>query len=88
MSRPRQPSPSVSSAFQYFAEPPVFPGLPSTGPSPEDIDADAPAGMRFPLTTPPGGGKPARAAGLGFRTYFQIIEVDYDACTKGTLVDG
>lgn len=71
-----------------YVEPPAFPGLPSTGPSPEDIEAEAPLGMRFPLTTPPGGGKPARVAGLGFRTYFQTIEVDYDARTHGTVVDG
>ncbi len=71
-----------------FTGPPAFPGLPTTGPSPEDIDAEAPLGMRFPLTTPPGGGEPARAAGLGFRTYFQTFELDYDARTHGTVVDG
>lgn len=66
----------------------AFPGLPGAGPKPEHIDADAPLGMRFPLTTPPGGGQPARKAGLGFRDYFQYLEVDYDGRMQGTVVDG
>ena len=37
---------------------------------PDDIAADAPVGMRFPLTTPPGGGPLKRPMGIGFREDF------------------
>jgi hypothetical protein len=44
--------------------------------------------MRSPLTTPPGGGPPARKAGVGFRTYFQPIDIDYGNRRSGRVVDG
>ena len=37
---------------------------------PDDIAADAPVGMRFPLTTPPGGGPLKRPMGIGFSEDF------------------
>jgi hypothetical protein len=69
-------------------KPPAFPGYPVGGPSPKDIDAKSPLGMRFPLTTPPGGGDAAREAGIGFRTYFQTFHVAYDERMSGRVVDG
>lgn len=68
--------------------PPAFPGLPVGGPRPKDIDSAAPLGMRFPLTTPPGGGPLRREAGLGFRTYFQTLRIDYQNRSSGQVVDG
>lgn len=52
------------SAVEHFADrddlpdhlgPPGFPGYPVGGLRPTDIDSTAPLGMRFPITTPPGG---------------------------------
>lgn len=67
---------------------PAFPGYPVGGPTPENIDAKSPLGMRFPLTTPPSGGAVRREAGIGFRDRFQIIHVDYDNRASGYVVDG
>lgn len=39
------------------------------------------------LTMPPGGG-PAREAGIGFRTYFQVMYVDHAARSSGRIIDG
>lgn len=49
---------------------PAHPGYPVGGPSPEHISAKTPVGMRFPLTTPPGGGPAQRPAGIAFRDLF------------------
>lgn len=49
---------------------PKHPGYPLGGPRPEHISAKAPVGMRFPLTTPPGGGPVQRPAGIAFRDVF------------------
>lgn len=68
--------------------PPAFPGYPIGGPRPGHIDAGAPLGMRFPLTTPPGGGPVGRAAGIGFRDYFQTFQMDYENRVRGRVVDG
>ncbi len=68
--------------------PPRFPGYPVGGPRPKNIDAKSPLGMRFPLTTPPGGGPVMREAGIGFRSRFQIIDVDYANRSSGRVVDG
>lgn len=67
---------------------PAFPGYPAGGPRPNNIDAQSPVGMRFPLTTPPGGGPPAREAGIGFRSYFQTFQIDYARRTTAHVVDG
>lgn len=67
---------------------PAFPGYPVGGPRPANIDAKTPLGMRFPLTTPPGGGPVRREAGIGFRDRFQIIYVDYGNRSSGRVVDG
>lgn len=84
-------------AVEYFDErddlrehlsPPAFPGYPVGGPRPTNIDANAPVGMRFPLTTPRGGGPPGREAGIGFRAYFQTFRIDYDNRVRGIIVDG
>lgn len=55
--------------------PPAFPGLPVGGPKPEHIDAEALIGMRWALTTPPGGGPPGRDSGIAFRDYFIPVKV-------------
>ena len=68
--------------------PPAFPGYPVGGPRPSHIDAGAPVGMRFPLTKPPGGGPVGRAAGIGFRDYFQTFQMDYENRVRGRVVDG
>jgi hypothetical protein len=68
--------------------PPDFPGLPLGGPRPKHIDANAPLGMRFPITTPPGGGPAQRQMGVGYRTFFQQFSVDYDRRTTAVVVDG
>lgn len=44
--------------------------------------------MRFPLTTPPGGGKVRREAGIGFRDRFQILYIDYASRISGRVGDG
>jgi hypothetical protein len=68
--------------------PPSFPGYPVGGPRPMHIDAKSSLGMRFPLTTPPGGGPPAREPGIGFRSYFQALHIDYNNRVSGVVVDG
>lgn len=68
--------------------PPPSPGYPVGGPRPPNIDAHAPLGMRFPLTTPPGGGQLRREAGIGFRDRFQIIHIDHANSSSGRVVDG
>lgn len=72
---------------EHFA-PPDFPGYPTGGPLPSNIDAGAPLGMRFPLTKPPGGGPVGRVAGIGFRDYFQNFQMDYENRVRGRVVDG
>ncbi|MGY5884166.1 hypothetical protein [Modestobacter lacusdianchii] len=67
---------------------PTFPGYPVGGPRPKDIDAHAPLGMRFPLTTPPGGGQVRREAGIGFRDRFHTLHIDHANRTSGRVVDG
>jgi hypothetical protein len=67
--------------------PPDFPGFPVGGPRPKDIEPEAPLGMRFPLTNPPGGGAVTRQAGIGFRTYFHQLHIDYDNRIRGQVVD-
>ena len=44
-------------------------------------------GMRFSLSTPPGGGPAKREAGIGFRDRFQGIFIDHDK-RRGRVVDG
>lgn len=68
--------------------PPPFPGYPVGGPRPKNIDAYAPLGMRFPLTTPPGGGQVRREAGIGFRDRFQILHIDHANRSSGRIIDG
>ncbi|MFA6575821.1 MAG: hypothetical protein WCS84_10410 [Nocardioides sp.] len=68
--------------------PPPFPGYPVGGPRPKNVDAHAPLGMRFPLTTPPGGGPAGREAGIGFRDRFQVLYVDHANRSSGRIVDG
>lgn len=68
--------------------PPPFPGYPVGGPRPKNIDADAPLGMRFPLTEPTGGGPARREAGIGFRDRFQVLYVDHAHHSSARIVDG
>lgn len=49
---------------------PAYPGYPVGGPHPEQVSGKGPVGMRFPMTTPPGGGPPRRPAGVAFRDSF------------------
>lgn len=49
---------------------PAHPGYPAGGPHPERISPKAPVGMRFPLTSSPGGGPAQRPAGIAFRDSF------------------
>lgn len=49
---------------------PTHPGYRVFRQYPDDIAADAPVGMRFPLTTPPGGGPLKRPMGIGFSEDF------------------
>lgn len=68
--------------------PPPPPGYQIGGPRPRDIDAEAPLGFRFPLTTPPGGQK-AREGCLGFGDgSFMPANVDYANRMNGRIVDG
>jgi hypothetical protein len=71
---------------EYRVPPP--PGYPVGGPRPRDIDAHAPLGMRFPLTTPPGGGQVRREAGIGFRDRFQTLHFDHANRISGRVGDG
>lgn len=52
---------------------PSHPGYPVGGPHPDHVSGKAFVGMRFPLTTPPGGGPGRRPAGLAFRDSFIAI---------------
>ena len=54
---------------------------------PDDIAADAPVGMRFPLTTPPGGGPLKRPMGIGFREGFIALEYPDQARHNLRLTD-
>lgn len=67
--------------------PPSSPGYPVGGPRPSDIDASAPLGMRFPLTTPPEGGRVRREAGIGFRDHFQVLHIDHVGRGRGQVVE-
>lgn len=53
----------------YLSAPP-HPGYPVGGLHPDHVSGKAPVGMRFPLTTPPGGGPARRSAGVAFRDSF------------------
>lgn len=70
-----------------YEVPPAFPGYPVGGPRPKDIDAHAPLGMRFPLTTPPGGGDVGRLGGVGFRERFYVLHINYADRSSCRLVD-
>ena len=58
-----------------YLAPPDYPGLPTSDLHPEHVSGDAPLGMRFPLTTPPGGGFAKRSAGLALRNSFLPFEI-------------
>ena len=58
---------------------PAHPSYPVNGRRPDNIAADAPVGMRFPLTTPPGGGPLKRPMGIGFREGFIALGRSGDA---------
>lgn len=62
---------------------PAHPGYPIGGPHPEHIAAKAPVGMRFPLTTPPGGGAARRTAGIAFRDIF--IPLSFTGTAMGNI---
>ncbi|MGJ7442932.1 hypothetical protein [Aquipuribacter sp. MA13-6] len=66
--------------------PPASPGYPVGGPRPSSIDASAPLGMRFPLTTPPGGREGQREAGIGFRDHFRVLHIDHAGRGQGHVV--
>lgn len=54
---------------------------------PDDIAADAPVGMRFPLTTPPDGGPLKRPMGIGFKEGFIALGRSGDARHNLRLTD-
>jgi hypothetical protein len=64
---------------------PAHPGYPVGGPHPDHISGKAPVGMRFPLTTPPGGGPAQRPAGIAFRDSF-IPLILTDSAMRDVLV--
>lgn len=53
-----------------YLDAPAHPGYPVGGPHPDHVSGKAPVGMRFPLTTPPGGGPTLRPPGIAFRDSF------------------
>ena len=57
-----------------YLSPPTHPGYPLGGPHTDHVSGKAPVGMRFPLTTPPGGGPETRPAGIAFRNSFIPFE--------------
>lgn len=67
--------------------PPDFPGFPWGGPSPEHIGAKELVGWRFPITSPPGGGDPARPCGVVFPETFLEMHVDWDNVDRGQIVE-
>ncbi|MDQ1106621.1 hypothetical protein [Nocardioides zeae] len=73
--------------LQDFQAPAPHPGYPVGGPRPQDIDAHTPLGMRFPLTTPPGGGQAKRRAGIGFRDHFLDLQLDHANRSRARVVD-
>ncbi|MCC9205969.1 hypothetical protein [Arthrobacter sp. zg-Y769] len=66
---------------------PLYPGYPIGGPRPNDISTKAPVGMRFPLTTPPGGGPVQRPAGIAYRDLFIPFTFTGPAMHNIRLVD-
>ena len=65
---------------------PAHPGYPADGPCPGRVSGKAPVGMRFPLTTPPGGGPTRRPSGLAFRDSFIPLTFTGSAVRKGRVV--
>lgn len=67
---------------------PAHPGYPVGGPRPGHVSGRAPVGMRFPLTTPPGGGPARRPPGLAFRDSFIPLTFTGSAVRRGRVVAG
>ncbi|MFC0582737.1 hypothetical protein [Micrococcoides hystricis] len=65
---------------------PAHPGYPVGGPHPDHVSGKAPVGMRFPLTTPPGGGPAKRPAGIAFRDSFIPLIFTGDAMRNVRVV--
>lgn len=65
---------------------PAHPGYPVGGPHPDHVSGKGPVGMRFPLTTPPGGGPARRSAGVAFRDSFIPLIFTGSAMRKGRVV--
>jgi len=67
--------------------PPPHPGYPTGGPKPSDMRPDLVLGLRFPITTPPGGGEPARPCGIAFRNG-SFISMTFGPHSSGVVADG
>lgn len=65
---------------------PAHPGYPVGGPHPDHVSGKAPVGMRFPLTTPPGGEPTRRPPGLAFRDVFIPFTFTGSAMRNGRVV--
>jgi len=61
------------------------PGL-AAGPNPEQVLANKAVGMRFPMTTPPGGGHPTRPSGIALPEGFFPLE--FGQGWSATVQDG
>jgi hypothetical protein len=61
------------------------PGL-AAGPNPEQVLANKSVGMRFPMTTPPGGGHPTRPSGIALPEGFFPLE--FGKGLSATVQDG
>lgn len=66
---------------------PPYPQLP-LGPTPQQLLGNSVVGARYVVTSPPGGGKSARKAGIAFQKGFIPFKIDFDSSQKGVVVDG
>lgn len=77
-------------AARHFANQAVplqpFPKLP-LGPSPTQLAGKKAVGMRYPVTSPPGGGTIDRKAGIAFLDSFIPLEIDSDSSMWTVVVD-
>lgn len=73
-------------ALPDYLAAPAHPGYPVGGPRPEHVSGKGPVGMRFPLTTPPGGGPTRRPPGIAFRDSFIALKFNFSEKRAGRVV--
>lgn len=72
--------------FPEYLHAPNHPGYPLKGPRPEHISTNGPIAMRFPLTSPPGGGPCQRPTALLFRDSLITMTITGSPIRNATIV--